>query len=565
MAIGYYDANFESNVEALLQGMWYSELPELIDITRIYHNMRNVLEKIGRGDYAYYKVDDNGFIIDFKGIDSPSYLRKPGVEPITYYTFKRNKSLREMQMVNLIHYCAFIYNSLYVFDDIFAKLYLDEENSEYISSSNSYLGVGESFSIDLEYDVEEIDESVFVNGNNKTASWIKMEEGKMRIQKNQKSKIYFIKLDIESFFPNLYTHYLARIGQREPYKSLDVPQYYYDFMDKFHQRINDNQTKGVPAGNFSSHIGAELLMLCVDYDIRKTIGERKIGYVRYVDDMTFYSDDQQELDSMVISVQKILTNYRLRINGNKVEKGKLVKNQGMKISKVEIFEKFKYLNSVDNLELKYEDFFDFKCYIINLLETGRIGQIKTLLTRFLNRMNEEKILFNEIDSWFYYFLSLVFEEETLACHIYKILNKILKMVSNKAELLEELEEKRKFVDIHYSDSLIQIWHYYIMTENMNEMDRLSLFSKYIDAFSFFNANPIIVSHFIIQGNNKNRSVVAYICRGYKEQTGEDDWKSRIMFSKWWLPIFKIKMLDSFNYQNFLGTTLFPDVLKDLAK
>lgn len=76
---------------------------------------------------------------------------------------------------------------------------------------------------------------------------------------------------------------------------------------------------------------------------------------------------------------------------------------------------------------------------------------------FLNRMNEEKILFNEIDSWFYYFLSLVFEEETLACHIYKILNKILKMVSNKAELLEELEEKRKFVDIHYSDSLIQIW------------------------------------------------------------------------------------------------------------
>ena len=127
---------------------------------------------------------------------------------------------------------------------------------------------------------------------------------------------------------------------------------------------------------------------------------------RYVDDMTFYSDDQQELDSMVISVQKILTNYRLRINGNKVEKGKLVKNQGMKISKVEIFEKFKYLNSVDNLELKYEDFFDFKCYIINLLETGRIGQIKTLLTRFLNRMNEEKILFNEIDSWFYYFLDM---------------------------------------------------------------------------------------------------------------------------------------------------------------
>lgn len=171
-----------------------------------------------------------------------------------------------------IHYCGFVYNSLYIFDELFSELYITEENWEYVDNSNSYVVAGESFWIDTGYDdEEEFEEGVFINENNKISRWAKIEDAKMRIHEFQKSKLYYIKLDIESFFQNLYTHYFARIANFEPYKSMDVTSDYFDFLDRFHQRINDNQTKGVPAGNFSSHIGAELLMLCVDYEIREII------------------------------------------------------------------------------------------------------------------------------------------------------------------------------------------------------------------------------------------------------------------------------------------------------
>ena len=96
---------------------------------------------------------------------------------------------------------------------------------------------------------------------------------------------------------------------------------YFEFLDKFHQRINNNQTKGIPAGVFSSHVAAELCMLCADEEIRNYIETKnyRISCVRYVDDLTFFSDSKVELATLYPAVQSILNHYRLRINGNKTE------------------------------------------------------------------------------------------------------------------------------------------------------------------------------------------------------------------------------------------------------
>ena len=132
------------------------------------------------------------------------------------------------------------------------------------------------------------------------------------------------------------------------------------------------------------------------------------------------------------------------------------------------------------------------------------------------------------------------------------------------ELLQELKGKREFVDNHYSDTLIQIWHYYVMTQNMDESDKTQLFQTYIRDIEFTDSNPIIISHFINRGEKKNKDIWRYIRDGYKNQTKETDWKSKILFSKWWLPIFKIKMVDNYNYDRFLTSSLFPKVLTDLS-
>lgn len=205
-----------------------------------------------------------------------------------------------------------------------------------------------------------------------------------------------------------------------------------------------------------------------------------------------------------------------------------------------------------------------KNYISDLLDKERIGQVKTILTRFLKKLELGKIQFIEEDSWFYYFQALVFDEESLAYNIYKILNMILKNSQSKEILLQELKGKREFVDNHYSDTLIQIWHYYVMTQNMDESDKTQLFQTYIRDIEFTDSNPIIISHFINRGEKKNKDIWRYIRDGYKNQTKETDWKSKILFSKWWLPIFKIKMVDNYNYDRFLTSSLFPKVLTDLS-
>lgn len=124
--------------------------------------------------------------------------------------------------------------------------------------------------------------------------------------------------------------------------------------------------------------------------------------------MTFYSDDPQKLEEIVLQIQKILTKYRLRINGNKVERGRTTHLFDMQVSKNEIYRHFPYLKSdSEEIELSFDDFCEMKYYIAELMGKKRISQIKTILSLFLKQMREEKILFKNIDAWFYYFFQLL--------------------------------------------------------------------------------------------------------------------------------------------------------------
>ena len=80
--------------------------------------------------------------------------------------------------------------------------------------------------------------------------------------------------------------YLDKIKDMEPFSSMENVADYFIYLDHFHQRINCNQTKGIPAGVFSAHIASELLMICVDDQIRKGMPEEGMEYIRYVDDLT---------------------------------------------------------------------------------------------------------------------------------------------------------------------------------------------------------------------------------------------------------------------------------------
>lgn len=153
--------NTITNARILLEGMFYSELPPVLDYSVLEDNIMEVLTKMADEEYDYFCYD-SGFIKDYKKIVPPKYIRGNGVETITYYTFKRNATLREMQLPHLLHYCGFIYNSLFVFEEIFTPLYLEPDNQKYVENSNSYFVIGDSFTVSTGYEEwEEWEEGIF--------------------------------------------------------------------------------------------------------------------------------------------------------------------------------------------------------------------------------------------------------------------------------------------------------------------------------------------------------------------------------------------------------------------
>lgn len=553
----------EKNARTLLEGMWYTELPELLDKERLCNNLLNVLMNIDIWKiYDSYEMDEKDFITDYKNIDSPSYLRMPGVEPVTYYAFKNNKSLREMQIPNLIHYIGFIYNSLWIFDDLFEELYSNPDNKNYIDNSNSYVVLNELFHIPKEYeDDEEVELGVFTNKNNKIQGSAIMSSNRARYEQVAEAYLYGMKMDIESFFPNVYTHYLDKIHAMEPFDGFEGTKRYFTFLDTFHQRINNNQTKGIPAGTFSAHIAAELCMLCVDAKVRGCVDANKIGYIRYVDDLTFFADSQEELIKMEFDIQKVLNVFRLRVNGNKTN---IFRNAtSRQLTNIEeINHRFgDWFSDQENHKLSTNDIQFLKEYVASLIEEERTSQVKVILTKLLKGIASNVVdIQQEYRALFCYLITLIFENENLAVHCYRILDELLKSDFSK-ECYGILKKKTGMVDAKYSETLLQIWHYYVLIKYMNKLEK----KKFFEEHAHMLRNPIIYTFFVEVGDKENSHIVRKIKEGFLLEETNSGWKKKIIYSKWWLPLLKIRMVDLHNYERIFEKSYYPKVLEDIIR
>lgn len=552
----------EKNAETLLRGMWYAELPDLLDMKRLCGNIIDALRYQNENGYDSFQTDNEGFIVDYKKIVSPSYLRSPGVEPITYYTFKKNKSFREMQIPNLLHYFSFVYNSLWIFDDLFEQLYCEPENEEVIGNPNSYVVLNKEFYIPVGYEeFEEIELGVFTDKNNKIQGNAMMTANRARYDSMAGAYIYGMKMDIESFFPNIYTHYLEKISAMPPYENMANVKRYFTFLDVFHQRTNNNQTKGIPAGIFSAHIAAELCMLCVDERIRGDIGDEDIGYIRYVDDLTLFADSRDALENFQVKVQKILNDFRLRINGNKTVIFKNALNPQL-TSIEEIHRRLCFLREEEwPVILNANHLQVIKEYIAELLEQSRISQVKAILSILLKGIEQKKVAVGNIDlPFFCYLQTLVFEDMNLVWHVYKIIDAIMGL-DKKAEYFEVMKKKLAAIDNEYSDTLLQIWHYYVFIKHMDAKQRSDFWNEKRNEL----VNPIIISMFVKEGEHRNAKVYCLVKELFQKEEHGRDWKQKIIYSQWWLPLCKIRMVDSYNYDSYLQSKLFPAVLADIIK
>ena len=63
----------------------------------------------------------------------------------------------------------------------------------------------------FECTLEEVEQAIFAVKNHKRTGQLSYERNNKRYLSAQGSKLYAVKVDIESFFPNIYTHYLINI------------------------------------------------------------------------------------------------------------------------------------------------------------------------------------------------------------------------------------------------------------------------------------------------------------------------------------------------------------------
>lgn len=562
------------NIELLIDGYWYEDLPPILDVEVIKGAIYQELLKIDTGAYDDFKMDEDGFITEYRNTQAPSYIFNDGIEPITFFEFKKNGTLREMQIPNIKYYCSFIYNTMAVYEDLFMKLYGEPENQQYVSNSNSYIMFNELFHVYRLYDGDEeiIDSGVFAVRNNKLTGQLALEENNVRYLSKQGSKLYSVKVDIESFYPNVYTHYLGKIKERFPFNGNFSCDKYFDFLDYYNMKINNNQTKGISAGVFSSTVSAELLMLCVDYDINAVIGE-DIEYIRYVDDMTFFSDSMETIYEKLPLIQRVLNKYRLRINSNKTES----KNSIYNMSYVDMYElknRFSFFDFevTETITLDKDIFYNLKGYIAKKYDSGEKSEIKAILTLFKKAIDRGKLVMPE-DSMIHleqyiaaYMLQLACTEPVFASRCYRVIISLLNLCEGKEtydEIIKEINAKNIHINVTYQDSILQVWHYYVLSKYDSNIN----IERVIDAFASDEVNPIIIAGFIKEGFGNNKKLFDYIKRVYmavENREGENSyWMRSIMFSKWWLPLMLIYVKDGKNYSSFYDSNHFHDFFKSM--
>lgn len=149
-------------------------------------------------------------------------------------------------------------------------------------------------------------------------------------RRNKNKFRYFLKLDIQNFFPSIYTHSLtwAILGSKELGKSMIGTNYsglFSSATDLVCQKSNNNETNGIIVGPEFSRIIAEILLARVDIELQNVLSEEKLiikkDYVihRYIDDYYIFSDDYNSLEMIEHHLSSILQNYNLIINSGKKE------------------------------------------------------------------------------------------------------------------------------------------------------------------------------------------------------------------------------------------------------
>ena len=523
----------------ILDGFWDKELPNLFPMPsqeKIEELMKELAKK---NDFSLFKFSTgliDNHIKEMVGVKVSQDV-KNGSEPSFYYSFKNGGSLRQMGILNFFMYIAFVHNITYFKNDFFIDKYL---RFPYYERSLSPIFANTDFYITYDFYGEPFENYAM----NFLVGIFGFDMMKEKTNKEESSFIYSLHIDLSNFYPNIYTHLLERLGKSfDTFSTYGNPQLedFFYFLDKYNQQTYLSQTKGIVPGPFSSTLCAELLMCEIDKQIvERIIKGNKIGYLRNVDDMTFYSDSKESLEFVYNKIQIILGEYKLSINDNKTKFGQCAfeYEESMLSDLNRIVEEFcSGINNVSSLE-------NFKARIGQSIKNKQYTLAKGILTRLKTYLVDNDITIEEPVRIINYLIKLSLTERFLGSRCLKLIDYLMDCCNENdlEQVVNELKTKLYLVNSACNNSVIQIWFYYLINKHSNRTTKLALLNEYdlIDS----SKNPLVLATFVEDGNGCNKKLFEIIKRGIK--TG-----SSAFFTKYGLTLICLYSKDKHNYYSYL--------------
>lgn len=131
---------------------------------------------------------------------------------------------------------------------------------------------------------------------------------------------FILKADISRFFPSIYTHsipwaIMGKVAAKTAHASGTLRGTWQDSIDVHSQRLNNNQTIGIPIGPDTSRLLAEVILGLIDHELVAKF--KRLKGLRFIDDYEIATATRSEAEEISSHLQHLLSQYELAFNPTK--------------------------------------------------------------------------------------------------------------------------------------------------------------------------------------------------------------------------------------------------------
>lgn len=206
-----------------------------------------------------------------------------------------------------------------------------------------------------------------------------------KVSQNGAMPCFALKMDIRRFFDTIDHQILKRLI-RKTIVDEKVLLIIDTIIDSF--RVSDKQNIGIPLGNVTSQLFANIYLHELDDFIKQRLRERY--YLRYCDDFIILSNDPIHLNSLIPIIQDFLRSHlQLELHPKKVIIRKL--SQGIDFIGYVLFEHHILLRTRTKKRMKKRLYEAYECYVSGKLDTTAMDQRLQSYLGILSHANQHHL------------------------------------------------------------------------------------------------------------------------------------------------------------------------------